>query len=145
MMRFRPPRHPSLSPAGAIASILALAWIAPPAAVGGCANLVTSRSDPEHLASLVGTLMIDLAVQAGPDSAPPMPRPCAGAWCSGQPAAPPATAGTGGAGGDPWAWSPSIARRTPIAAHSLAAEAHRLRPLHRGPAVFHPPRPVPSA
>ncbi len=144
MIRSRPLRQPSFSPVGAIATILALAWLAPPAA-GGCAHLVTSRGDPARLASLIGTLLSDLAVQAGPDSAPPMPRPCAGAWCSGQPAAPPAAGSIGGAGGDPWAWSPSFARPAPTDPHPLAAEARRLRPVHRAPAVFHPPRPFPSA
>src|SRR6185312_15463997 len=138
------PRQPCFSPTGAIASILALAWLAPPAVAGGCAHNVTSRSDPARLASLIGTLISDLAVRTDPSSAPPMPRPCAGAWCSGQPAVPLATVGAGGTGSDSWAWNPPLGGRVSVDPSFLSTEADGLNPLCWRPAVFRPPRPFPS-
>src|ERR1700722_1382511 len=94
MTRIRPTRHLFFSSAGAVATLLALALLAPPVAKAGCSHLVTSRNDRGHLSALVEPLMRDLGGPSDPLSVPRGPRPCSGAWCTGQPEIPAVPAGT---------------------------------------------------
>jgi hypothetical protein len=125
--------------------LLALAQLAPQVAKAGCSHLVTSKNDRGRLASLVEPLMRDLASQSDPLSLPRGPRPCSGAWCSGQPAAPPVPSGTFEGRLGSWAWYAPSPDEVTTAASFLSAGTVTLRPLRRGNDVFHPPRLLPPA
>src|SRR4029077_12441119 len=100
-------RQPTAVRAGAVVSLLALALLPPPGAAGGCSHLVTSRTDPARLSSLIEPLVGDLAGRSEGLPGPPPPRPWSGAWCSGQPAAPAVPAGVFDGPLDSWPWWPS--------------------------------------
>jgi hypothetical protein len=125
-------------------TLLALALLAPSVAKAGCSHLVTSRNDPGRLASLVESLMRDLAGPSDPlPTSPSRPR-CSGAWCSGQPAIPPVPPGTFEGRLGSWAWCASSPAEVSTAPHSLVVETHVVVPLRRGNEVFHPPRLLPT-
>src|SRR5579871_5510579 len=94
-------------PTGAVVVLLAMALSAPPGAEGGCSHLVTSRTDPARLASQLDPSITGWADRSAPLPLPPGSRPCSGAWCSGQPAAPAIPAGMSDGRLDSWLWCPS--------------------------------------
>lgn len=143
MTRVSPFRYPFSPMAGAILSLLALASLAPRAVAGGCAHLVSTRHDPASLASLVGSLMTDLAQRPSPE--PPTPLPCAGSWCSGQPASPTTATDAGGQGVETWALGPTIDTMAPFTPSFSTADNCAVRARHQGPSVFNPPRDVSPA
>ncbi len=126
--------------AGAVLALLASALLAPPAVEGGCSHLVTSRTSPGQLATRIEPLLGDVSDRTDPLPGP-LPRPCSGAWCSGQPAAPAVPAGVSQSRTDSWAWCQPIADPTSGDPSFLRAATTRLRPRYQGTAVFHPPRP----
>ena len=136
-------------PTGAVMSLLASALLAPPAAQAGCSHLVTSRTNPGQIPSLIAPLILDRAGGvAGPSEplpVPPLPRPCSGAWCSQQPTAPAVPAGVSDGRPSSWAWCASIPGWSPPDSFFLASETSSLHTVRRGNAVFHPPRLFPLA
>jgi hypothetical protein len=140
MTRSRSTWYLSFSPAGAVATLLAFALLAPPAAKASCSHLVTSENGRGHLTSLVEPLMLDLAGPSDPHSVPRGPRPCSGAWCSGQPATPPVPSGLFDGPLGSWALFVSIPDEVSTAPSFLSAETSTFRPLLGGNDVFHPPR-----
>jgi hypothetical protein len=130
----------SFSPAGAVATLLAFAVLAPPAVKAGCSHLVASKNGQAHLTSLVEPLMRDLAGPSDPLSVPRGPRPCSGAWCSGQPATPPVPSGLFDGRLGSWALFASIPDKVSTASSFLSTETSTFRPLRGGNDVFHPPR-----
>ena len=124
--------------------LLALGLLAPSAARAGCSHLVTSRDDAARHTSLDGSLVRDLAGPSSPLPSPSPPRPCSGAWCSGQPAVPPVPPGTFDGHLGSWAWhAPGLDDDSTDPSY-LVAETPVLSLLHRGTEVFHPPRLHPS-
>jgi hypothetical protein len=111
---------------------------APVSAWAGCGHPVNSRADAGRSASLFDSLIRDLAGRNEPAQAPP--RPCTGAWCSGQPATPAVPASVFDWGAESWAWwvpgplsvdtSPNFGFPAPSIFHSL----------HQQAGIFHPPR-----
>jgi hypothetical protein len=142
-MRSRWPWHLSFSPAGAVATLLALALPAPPAAKAECSHLVRSRHDPARLGSLVEPLVRDLAGRSDPPPVSPARRPCSGAWCSEQPGTPAIPPGPFEGWLGTWAWCDANAEGVPTDPSFLVADTDTLRPLGQGDDVFHPPRLVP--
>jgi hypothetical protein len=138
----------SLSTCGVV-SFLACAMLAPPAAQAGCSHTVTSRTNsgqiPFQTAALILDLSEGLARPSESLSIPPLPRPCSGAWCSRQPAAPAVPAGVLDGPLSSWAWCASVPGLTPPDPFSLASETSSIRTVRRGNAVFHPPRVFPIA
>jgi hypothetical protein len=123
-------------------TLLALAMFAPGVAEAGCSHLVTSRADSERLSSLIEPLIHDLAGQSEGHPVPPLPRPCSGGLCSGQPAAPAAPATVIDSPLDSWAWNgpgPGCAL-TGASLHST--ETSDLHPTCQAIAVFRPPPPL---
>ena len=125
--------------------LLASVLLAPPGAEGGCSHLVTSRTDPGRLSSLFEPLVHDLAGESAGIPSPQPPRPCSGALCSGQPAAPVVPAGFFDARIATWAWYPSVPGLTLIGDSFLFLEMHELQPIRQSLDVFHPPRALPPA
>jgi hypothetical protein len=131
---------PAFLPAGAVVSLVALVVIAPPGAEGGCSHLVTSRTDQARISSLVDPLIRDLSGRSDPLPIPRPPRPCSGAWCSGQPATPVVPAGQFDGPSESWAWC-SSAPGSALAGRSFLPSATTApRPVHTQTGVFHPPR-----
>jgi hypothetical protein len=140
MVRSHRPWHLFSSPAGVVATLLALVPVAPSAARAGCSHFVTSQSDPARLPSLVGTLLRDLAVPSDPLPIPPAQRRCSGSWCSGQPAIPSVPAGTFEGRLGSWAWCVPVPNAASTDPSFLAAGSDTIRPLWQANDVFHPPR-----
>ncbi len=144
MTRSSPKRLGSV-PAGVAPALLVLAVLAPAVAEAGCSHLVTSRADSERLSSLIDPLIHEPSDRSGERPASPSPRPCSGAFCSGQPATPAVPAMAYDGQFDSWAWDASVPALAPIAATFLPAESSDLHPMHRAIAIFHPPPCLPSA
>src|SRR5579883_2022433 len=141
MTRPFPIRHPTPLPAGAVVGLLALALVAPAGARAGCSHLVWSGADPGvRMASLIESVIGDPTRRSAGLPGPPPPRPCSGAWCSGQPAAPAVPAGMVDELADCWAWWTATSTSSSGRLSLFFAGTAALRPLHRGSAVFHPPR-----
>ena len=122
-------------------TLLAMSLLAPSRAEAGCSHLVSSRSDAMRLSSLIDPLIHDLTAPSEDGPAPPSPRPCSGALCSGQPAAPAAPAAALDAPLDSWAWDgPIPGRALAVGSPFLSAETGSVHPTRRATAVFHPPR-----
>ncbi len=144
MARFGLARRWALRPAGAFFLLVAWVLLASPSARGGCAHLVTSRTERALLPSLLLEVNPDGGIgAAGPDLPRPMPRsprPCQGSWCDDHPSVPAAPAGTRSDLTPSWAWyaaMPDPASTPPSRFIDLAA---RPGPVHRAIAIFHPPR-----
>jgi hypothetical protein len=136
----------ALSYAGAVVGLLALVSLAPADVQAGCSHLVTSRTDLRRDVSLIETLIRDLANDVAepsePRSAPPLPRSCSGALCSGQPAAPATPAGAVDGRLASWAWWAPIRGLNFAGSSFLAADPSTSYTVAHGSAVFHPPRVV---
>jgi hypothetical protein len=136
-------------PAAAVMSLVASALIAPPAAQASCSHLVTSRTNPGRIPSVIAPLILDpaggVARPSEPLTVPPLPRPCSGASCSRQPAAPAVPAGVFDGRLSSWAWCASSPGLIPPDSFSLASETSTLQTVRRRNAVFHPPRLFPLA
>ena len=145
MTRSTPYLRPAPVPASVLLTLLALGITAPPGAQAGCSHLVTSRADRQRASMPAVSWLRDLAVAPDPPPVPEGPRPCTGAFCSGQPAAPAVPAGVADARVGSWAWCPAIPGSAATGASFLSLETNDPRPLHRWIAVFRPPRPLPSA
>jgi hypothetical protein len=126
-------------------TLLVAGIIAPTVAEAGCSHLVTSRTDSERLSSPLEPLIHGLSGPSEERPLPPLPRPCSGALCSGQPAAPAVPAAVFDEPLDSWAWNASVLDLALNAASFPSTETSDLHPRHRAIAVFHPPRPLPSA
>jgi hypothetical protein len=115
---------------------------APVTAQAGCNHLVVSPTDTTQLASLIDPMLDDLA--GGHQPGPASPRPCSGAWCTGQPIVPPIPAGARDWRVDSWAWNAweSIVFTPSFSfVPTRSAVPHR---VVRGDGIFHPPRLLPS-
>jgi hypothetical protein len=130
---------------GALLLLLVHGFAAPGSAWAACNHLVTSRTDPGRLSSRIEPLILDLTGRSQPLPIPPLPRPCSGTWCSGQPAAPSVPAGVLDGRLDSWAWCTEIPCLASTGSSFLSVETTALRPLQTGSAVFHPPRLIPPA
>ena len=126
--------------AGVVRSLLVLALFAPRAAEAGCSHLVTSRLDSVGFLSTLGQSIDDGAGQYQELPAPALPRPCSGAFCSGQPAAPAVPAGALNVELDSWAWNAGVSAWASADTSSFlyhhTGDVHPARPTI---AVFHPP------
>jgi hypothetical protein len=131
--------------AGTAVLLLALALLLPRSAEGGCSHLVKPRTDPGRLSSLTERWVRDLAGEADKIPAPVTPRPCSGALCSGQPAAPAVPAVYLDARLNPWAWCASVPGLALMRESVLFAETNEIRPTRLSFDVFHPPRPTSPA
>ena len=125
--------------------LLVLVMIAPTVAEAGCSHDVTSRTISVGRSSLIEPLFHDLTGQSEDLPVPPLPRPCSGALCSGQPAAPAVPVGAIDAQPESWAWIASVPGLALTGESLLSPETSDLHPMHRVIAVFHPPRLLPSA
>jgi hypothetical protein len=133
-------KRPAQIATGAIALVVAYGMCAPGSAHGGCNHLVNSRSDSARHET-IDRLSRDLAGQ--PQNAPIAPRPCSGAFCTGQPGTPavPASAFDGTVDSWAWcAWNPTVVL-TPSS--FLAIQPGTPEPTRRASGVFHPPRSAP--
>jgi hypothetical protein len=139
------PKQPAFLPAGAALTLLVLVTLAPGIAEAGCSHSVTSRADSERLSSLFDPVIRDLAGPSDEAPVPPLPRPCSGALCSGQPAAPAVPAGVIDMQAESWAWNAPVTGLASMGTSFLSTEPSDLHPKHRAIAVFHPPRLLPSA
>ena len=111
----------------------------PPAA----GRLLASRHVPDPTARVLHTDGV-LDPRSGrtirPASGALTPRPCSGAFCSGQPAVPAVPAGMSDGRMGSW---PLCSSAPAYAWHVLPSSPRRTtapRPVHRGSGVFHPPR-----
>ena len=127
-------------PAGAVMWLLTLALLAPPVAEGGCSHLVTSQADSGQVSSLIEPLMRDLAGQSERIPAPARPRPCSGALCSGQPAAPAVPAELFEGELDSWACLAPVPGLAVPSDSFVSAEPDELQPTRLPIDIFHPPR-----
>ncbi len=125
--------------------LLASSLLAPSAAEAGCSHLVTSRLDVGRSSSLIDLLIHDLAGESSGSPIPVLPRPCSGAFCSGQPAAPVLPAGISDGRLVTWAWHASTSGLALSGDSLLFAETDELRPIRQSLDVFHPPRTIPTA
>jgi len=139
-MRLLRDQRLAMLPSAAVTTIVALVLIFSPSAQAGCSHLVTSRADRFGVSGLTESLIRDLADRSNPDPTPSHPRPCSGAFCSGQPASPTVPAGvTDGQNGN-WALCWPSSSSTVAVASFRAVGTTSLRPVHRETGVFHPPR-----
>jgi hypothetical protein len=132
-------------PAGAVLALLALGAIAPPGAQAACSHLVTSRTDRHESSTLTESLLHDLAAPSDPLPMPSGPRPCSGAFCSGQPAAPAVPAGVTAGRIGSWAWYSEVPAPTSTETAFLSRETSDPDPMRRAIAIFRPPRLLPPA
>jgi hypothetical protein len=137
--------QPVFHRAGAVAALLALALFAPPVARAGCSHFVTSRTDPGRLFAPIEPLMQDLSRRSEAPRGPADPRPCSGAFCSGQPAVPAVPAGVFGGVLNAWACLTAVPGLASRVDSFLSPATDELHPTRRAIAVFHPPRFLPSA
>jgi hypothetical protein len=98
-----------------------------------------------RFSSLIDPLIHDLAGESAGLPIPMPPRPCSGALCSGQPAAPAVPAGLFHGRIDSWALHASVPGLTLTGDSFLIAETNELQPIRQSLDVFHPPRVIPSA
>ena len=145
MTRFFTNHRPISLPAGTALAILALGVIAPPGVEGGCSHLVTSRTDRHGSSALTESLLYDLAAPSVPLPIPSGPRPCSGAFCSGQPAVPAVPAGVTDGRIVSWAWCSGMPSPTSNGTSFLSEETSDPQTIHRLIAVFRPPRLLASA
>jgi hypothetical protein len=121
-------------------SFLAVLVIAPPRVEGACSHLVTSPTDRASLSNLITLSISNLKGQLEQNPVPARPRPCSGAFCSGQPAAPMIPPGWFAERIDPWSRSAiAPAPSSPFSSYRAVMRTV-LRSIHRTNAVFHPPR-----
>lgn len=120
-------------------ALLALGLFAPSARAGHCGWYV--KGGEPFRQELARLLEGDGAVRRTTSPLPARPR-CNGPSCSGQPAAPMAPAVAPPIPSDDWACTIAPVALGPdgIALH-IPDEAGA-RPVRRGPAIFHPPRPT---
>ncbi|HEX8204001.1 MAG TPA: hypothetical protein VF590_26230 [Isosphaeraceae bacterium] len=140
-------RRSALARAGVFVALLACGLCRPSEARAACGDHVIVV-----FAHARGATSFDPRLLGGPmpraaDRSPAIPsgrpRPCSGALCSGQPAIPLVPASTIADRIEGWAYEiPCPGPRDPAAVRVTPDEDH-LRPSHRGPSVFHPPRPTP--
>jgi hypothetical protein len=147
MTRFFSPGRVASLPAGALVAFLALVLLVPPGVQAGCSHLVTSRTEAGRLPSVIDAMIATtdggISNPAEPLSVPARPRPCTGALCSEQPAAPVHEARVLDAPGDPWAWCATSPESPPTGCTFIPNEMSDLHPVLAGDAVFHPPRHTP--
>jgi hypothetical protein len=136
---------PAFLRAGAVVAFLAWALFAPPVAEAGCSHLITSRADRRESSALAGSLMHDLATSSDPLPEPSRPRPCSGAFCSGEPAVPAVPAKVFDGVRDSSAFLTAVAGLLVSGDSFLSAKRGAVHPTRRTIAVFHPPRSLPSA
>jgi hypothetical protein len=137
----------AIPPAGALALLLALLFVAPPNVQGGCSHLVTSRSERGRQASLIDAFIVDgFGGDAEPSDARSLPpRTCSGAWCSGLPAAPAAPPATTEGRLEAWAWYEVPTGSTAVISTCFSADETDHRPQRPLGSIFRPPRLLPSA
>lgn len=135
-------RNLTLPWAGVVTSLLALALFAPPMAKAGCSHLVLSRSHLGPSALRLDPVIGDPSRAEQSDRAPTPSRPCSGAFCSEQPAAPAAPAGAFDARVGSWACRPSIPGSSSPDSSFLSLESSALHAVRHAGFVFHPPRPL---
>jgi hypothetical protein len=149
MIRFSPSRQQEFPPAAFVALFLALCVFAPPPARGGCSHLVTSRGEHARQPSVLDALIVDvLGGESGRSDAPSVPppsRPCTGAWCSGQPAAPVAPPETSARQLEAWAWHEAVTGPKAVISSCISTDENDHRPQLQPGFIFRPPRLVPSA
>jgi hypothetical protein len=129
----------------AVLSLLAVSVAAPSQVCGGCSHLVTSQSERARHSSLIDSLILDISGgEPGrpetPSSVPPPSRPCSGAWCSSQPAAPVIPPGTTEEWVDCWAWSMAVPGSIAVVSSFLVAAEIEFRALRPTGSIFRPPR-----
>jgi hypothetical protein len=111
---------------------------APATAQAGCNHRVVSRTDTTQLQPLVDSFLDDVAER--PQPLPKSPRPCSGAWCSGQPVVPPVSAGVHDWRIESWAWNArgSIVLRPSCSLFPVSGTL--THPIVGATGIFHPPR-----
>ena len=138
----------SVSPsAWALFALLACGLVVPSKARAGCSFYVLSQSDRDHPAFL-DPLLLGADGDSGEHPSPSPsngPRPCSGAFCSGEPSTPPTPPSSVSPQVKPWACLaipevPTGCRLTPF-----LLDASDSRPVRAGDSIFHPPRLSPSA
>jgi hypothetical protein len=125
--------------ARAALTLLVLAMFAPAVAEAGCSHLVTPRIDSQRFSSIIEPLIDGLARQREGLPVLPLPRPCSGALCSGQPAAPAVPSVAIDVPPDSWAWNAPDRRLVLTAASNVSPETRHLHPTRLAIAVFRPP------
>ncbi len=118
---------------------------APATVRAGCSHLVTSRIDSARLPSILSIVVGDHVQPMEERSLPQPPRPCSGAFCSGQPATPAVPAGWLGLTVDAWVWCPANLCTFSMSYALVSTENAVARPILQGSGVFHPPRNILSA
>jgi hypothetical protein len=129
---------------GAILLLLVHGLTAPGSAWAGCNHLDASRTDPGRLPSIFDALLDDLAAPANGNPTRQPPRPCSGAFCSGQPATPAVPLGAVDWVVDSWACCASESGTLSRPCSFFAAGSSAPRPILRVSGIFHPPR-LPAA
>jgi hypothetical protein len=124
----------------AVLWLLALGLAAPFAAEAGCSHLVTSRAENARRATLIEPFFAELSGHSERLPVPPPPRPCAGRWCSGDPAAPTVPSGVSDRGTDFWALAPLDPGRATAATSFTHSEVNTRRAIDSRDSIFHPPR-----
>jgi hypothetical protein len=137
--------QPAFLRAGAVAAFLAWALFAPPIAEAGCSHIVTSRADRHESSAVAESLMHILAASSDPLPEPSRPRPCSGAFCTGEPAVPAVPAKVFDGARDSSAVLTAVPGLVVSGDSFLPAEKGTVDPTRRSIAVFHPPRSLPSA
>jgi hypothetical protein len=121
---------------GALVALLAAGLLAPSTARASCSWYALANHGAPGAPDGLGLLTRTTTLPDGP-------RPCSGVFCSGQPGLPvvPSTAVTP----QPHDWGLLAAPPAPSAPDSFPRhhDDDRLRPVHTGEDVFHPPR-IPS-
>ena len=122
-------------------ALLAAGLLAPPAKAGHCGGYVSV--DPRFRGELVRLLEGN---EAGRRPSLPLPKapPCNGPSCSGQPAAPIPPTVIPATSAHDWALSAVPVEVDGGGPSPLAPDETTVRPIHRGPSILHPPRPIPS-
>jgi hypothetical protein len=118
---------------------------APQSAWAGCNHGITARTDPGRLPSLLGQSPADDTGPSDRHSLPSAPRPCSGAFCSGQPGTPAVPVGAFDRHFGSWAWCWGSSLLSPIPGALFSIASPPVHPLLRDSRIFHPPRLLTSA
>jgi hypothetical protein len=140
MTRFFPIQRPVFTPARVVLSVVALVLLAHSDAEGRCSHLVSSRSDIARHSFLTMGLVVNLSEQSTELPTPAPQTPCAGVWCSGQPATPVVPPGMVSLRIESWAWRPSSPATDASTFFFIPAEERDARAVSQASSVFHPPR-----
>lgn len=138
--------------AGALLALLVAGWLAP-SVRAGCVHDALRRSQEPAGAAHFRWLIAAGAMTAAADSSatdpspsdrdvPGQPRPCDGPSCSGHSGLPTAPSASIAPTAPSWAWPGSRAAILGPGSDRLPLCEARPVPVHRGPTIFHPPRPT---